>query len=58
MQGSETSRKGKSKMMRGVGSIQEQYESQIDAVLTPEQKQEWKKFQDERQQQFKQERGR
>jgi Spy/CpxP family protein refolding chaperone len=56
-QGSDTSRKGKARVMRDVRSIQEKYEGQIDAVLTPEQKQEWKKFQDERKQQLKQKRG-
>ena len=55
---SDTSRRGKAKMLQAMRDVQGKYEDEIAAILTPEQKQEWKKIKEERKQEMKQKRGR
>jgi len=54
---SDTSRRGKRRMVREMQGVRKKYEPQISALLTPEQQSEWKKVREERQQQMKQKRG-
>ena len=51
--GSDTSGRGRATMLREMKGVQEKYTPQINAILTPEQQQEWKKIKDERKQQLK-----
>ena len=54
---SDTSRSGKRDMLREMKGVQEKYEPQIAAVLTPEQMTEWKKIKEERRQEIKENHG-
>ena len=54
--GADTSRRGKATMLREMQAVQKKYEPQIGAVLTPEQKQEWKQIKEERKQKLQEER--
>jgi Spy/CpxP family protein refolding chaperone len=54
---SDTSRKGKKNMFRDMKEIQKKYSGQIAAVLTPEQKEEWKKIKEERKRELKEKHG-
>jgi Spy/CpxP family protein refolding chaperone len=54
---SDTSRRGKMNMLREMKGVQEKYQDQIAAVLTPEQMNEWKKIKEERKQEMKQKWG-
>jgi Spy/CpxP family protein refolding chaperone len=55
--GSDTSRRGRATMLREMRGVQEKYAPQINAILTPEQQQEWKKIKEERRQQLKEQYG-
>jgi hypothetical protein len=55
---SDTSRRGKAKMMREMKDVQDKHADEIAAILTPEQKAEWAKIKDEAKQKARQKRGR
>ena len=55
---SDTSRRGKAKMMREMKDVQDKHAGEIAAILTPEQKTEWAKIKDEAKQKARQKRGR
>jgi uncharacterized protein with von Willebrand factor type A (vWA) domain len=55
---SDTSRRGKAKMLREMKDVQDKHADEIAAVLTPEQQAEWSKIRDEAKQKSRQKRGR
>ena len=55
---SDTSRRGKAKMLREMRDVQDKHAGEIAAILTPEQKAEGEKIKDEAKQKARQKRGR
>ena len=53
--GSDTSRHGRMTMLNELKEVQRKYQPQVNAILTPEQIDEWKKIKRERKQQLKDE---